>query len=204
MHFLADMYVPCEVCRGRRFNDATLRVRYQGRNIHEILDASVAEALETFGLHRPLARTLRTLCDVGLDYVRLGQPATTLSGGEAQRVKLSRELAKRGTGRTLYLLDEPTSGLHFDDVRRLLAVLHRLVDAGNTVLVIEHNLDVIRSADYLVDIGPEGGAGGGEVVACGPPEAVAAVRRSHTGAALRPVLPQKPHRPARRPQPEVA
>jgi excinuclease ABC subunit A len=188
MHFLADMYVPCEVCRGRRFNDATLRVRYQGRNIHETLDCSVAEALETFGRHRPLARTLRTLADVGLDYVRLGQPATTLSGGEAQRVKLSRELAKRGTGRTLYLLDEPTSGLHFDDVRRLLAVLHRLVDAGNTVLVIEHNLDVIRSADYLIDIGPEGGAQGGELVACGTPEAVAAVTGSHTGAALRPLL----------------
>ena len=184
MHFLADMYVPCQVCASKRFNDATLRVQYKDHNIYQVLDASVAEALELFGNHRGLSRILQTLNDVGLEYIRLGQPATTLSGGEAQRVKLSRELAKRATGRTLYLLDEPTSGLHFDDIRKLLMVLDRLVEAGNTVVVIEHNLDVIKCADYIVDLGPEGGARGGNVVAAGTPEEVARVRGSYTGQAL--------------------
>jgi len=184
MHFLADMYVPCQVCAGKRFNDATLRVRYKDHNIYQILEASVAESLEIFGNHRGLSNILQTLNDVGLEYIRLGQPATTLSGGEAQRVKLSRELAKRATGRTLYLLDEPTSGLHFDDIRKLLTVLDRLVEAGNTVVVIEHNLDVIKCADYIVDLGPEGGARGGSVVAAGTPEEVARVPGSYTGQAL--------------------
>jgi excinuclease ABC subunit A len=184
MHFLADMYVPCQVCAGKRFNDATLRVQYKDHNIYQILESSVAESLDLFANHRGLSRILQTLNDVGLEYIRLGQPATTLSGGEAQRVKLSRELAKRSTGSTLYLLDEPTSGLHFDDIRKLLAVLDRLVEAGNTVVVIEHNLDVIKCADYIVDLGPEGGAGGGTVVAAGTPEEVAQVRGSYTGQAL--------------------
>ncbi len=184
MHFLADMYVPCQVCEGKRFNDATLRVKFKDHNIYQILDASVAEALELFGNHRGLSNILQTLNDVGLEYIRLGQPATTLSGGEAQRVKLSRELAKRATGQTLYLLDEPTSGLHFDDIRKLLTVLARLVEAGNTVVVIEHNLDVIKCADYIVDLGPEGGAKGGMIVAEGTPEEVVRVRGSYTGKAL--------------------
>ncbi len=184
MHFLADMYVPCQVCEGKRFNDATLRVQYKDHNIYQILEASVAESLDLFKNHRGLSRILQTLSDVGLEYIRLGQPATTLSGGEAQRVKLSRELAKRSTGSTLYLLDEPTSGLHFDDIRKLLTVLERLVEAGNTVVVIEHNLDVIKCADYIVDLGPEGGARGGTVVASGTPEEVARVRGSYTGQAL--------------------
>jgi len=184
MHFLADVHVTCEVCRGRRYNDATLRVKWKGLDIAQMLDTSVAEALSLFENHRQLSHILRTLDDVGLGYIALGQSATTLSGGEAQRVKLSRELAKRDTGRTLYLLDEPTTGLHFDDVRRLLAVLNRLVDAGNTVLVIEHNLDVIKTADYIIDLGPEGGAQGGEVIAAGTPEEVAANPRSYTGQFL--------------------
>ncbi len=188
MHFLADVYVPCSICQGRRFNDATLRVRYKDLTIHDVLDCSVAQAREVFTHHRKLARTLQTLQDVGLDYLKLGQPATTLSGGEAQRVKLSRELAKRDTGRTLYLLDEPTTGLHFEDIRRLLDVLHRLVEAGNTVVIIEHNLDVIKCADVVLDLGPEGGAGGGTLVAAGPPEQVAQVAASHTGRALAAVL----------------
>jgi excinuclease ABC subunit A len=188
MHFLADVYVPCEVCAGKRFNDATLRVRYKGKNIAEVLQMSVREAKEHFAVHRDILRILQTLEDVGLGYVRLGQSSPTLSGGEAQRIKLSRELAKVATGRTLYILDEPTTGLHFEDVRRLLKVLNRLVDAGNTVLVIEHNLDVIRSADWVVDLGPEGGAGGGKVIACGSPEEVAEVRESHTGKYLRVAL----------------
>jgi excinuclease ABC subunit A len=185
MHFLADVYVTCEACRGKRYNDATLRVLYKGRTIADVLDTTVAEALEVFAAVPPLRRILETLAEVGLDYVALGQPAPTLSGGEAQRVKLSRELAKRETGRTFYLLDEPTTGLHFDDVRKLLVVLHRLVDAGNTVVVIEHNLDVIRSADWVIDLGPEGGDAGGRVVAEGTPEAVAKVGASHTGRWLR-------------------
>ncbi len=181
MHFLPDVYVLCEVCAGRRYNEATLAVRYRGLDVAQVLDLTVAEALELFAPHPRLARILRTLADVGLDYVHLGQPAPTLSGGEAQRVKLSRELARTDTGRTLYVLDEPTTGLHFDDVKRLLGVLDRLVSAGNTVVVIEHHLDVIRSADHVIDLGPDGGAGGGAVVAAGTPEQVARVAGSYTG-----------------------
>jgi excinuclease ABC subunit A len=196
MHFLADVHVTCEVCRGRRYNDATLRVRWKDLDIAQMLDTTVAEALSLFAHHRQLSHILRTLDDVGLGYIALGQSATTLSGGEAQRVKLSRELAKRDTGRTLYLLDEPTTGLHFDDVRRLLAVLNRLVDAGNTVLVIEHNLDVIKTADYIVDLGPEGGAAGGEVIATGTPEQVAGNPRSYTGQFLADLLGTRRRHPA--------
>ncbi|HLT29298.1 MAG TPA: excinuclease ABC subunit UvrA [Myxococcaceae bacterium] len=181
MHFLADVFVPCEVCEGKRFNDATLRVRYKGKNIAETLEMSVREAMVHFSAHRDVMRTLQTLEDVGLGYVRLGQSSPTLSGGEAQRIKLSRELARVATGRTLYILDEPTTGLHFEDIQKLLNVLNRLVDAGNTVLVIEHNLDVIKSADWVVDLGPEGGSGGGRLVAEGTPEQVAQVEGSHTG-----------------------
>ncbi|MEW6435227.1 MAG: excinuclease ABC subunit UvrA [Myxococcota bacterium] len=188
MHFLADVYVPCEVCGGKRFNEATLRVRYKGKNVAEILDMSVREAMHHFEVHRDIMRILTTLDDVGLSYIRLGQPSPTLSGGEAQRIKLSRELAKVATGRTLYILDEPTTGLHFEDIRKLLKVLGRLVEAGNTVLVIEHNLDVIKSADWVIDLGPEGGAGGGEVLAVGTPEEVAEVQGSHTGKYLKHVL----------------
>jgi len=184
MHFLADVYVPCEVCHGRRFNEQTLRVRYKGKTISDVLKMSVREAMEHFSVHQRLTRILQTMIDVGLDYIRLGQPATTLSGGEAQRIKLSRELAKRSTGRTLYILDEPTTGLHFEDVRKLLGVLDRLVDAGNTVIVIEHNLDIIKTADHLVDLGPEGGENGGRLVASGTPEDVAASAESHTGRFL--------------------
>ena len=173
MHFLPDVYVPCEVCKGARYNRDTLDVTFKGKNIAEVLELSIEEALEFFANQPTIARHLQTLVDVGLGYVRLGQPAPTLSGGEAQRVKLSAELGKRSTGRTLYILDEPTTGLHFEDVRRLLGVLQRLVDAGNTVLVIEHNLDVIKSADWVVDLGPEGGDGGGRVIVEGSPEHVA-------------------------------
>jgi excinuclease ABC subunit A len=188
MHFLADVYVPCEVCGGKRFNDATLRVRYKGKNVAELLELSVREAMHHFEVHRDIMRILTTLDDVGLSYIRLGQPSPTLSGGEAQRIKLSRELAKVATGRTLYILDEPTTGLHFEDIRKLLVVLNRLVEAGNTVLVIEHNLDVIKSADWVIDLGPEGGAGGGQVLAVGTPEDVAEVKASHTGRYLKHVL----------------
>ncbi len=188
MHFLADVYVPCEECGGRRFNDATLRVRYKGKNVADILEMSVREAASHFEVHRDIRRHLQTLEDVGLSYIKLGQPSTTLSGGEAQRIKLSRELAKVSTGRTLYILDEPTTGLHFEDIRRLLIVLNRLVEAGNTVLVIEHNLDVIKSADWVIDLGPEGGSGGGRVLAEGTPEEVAGVKGSFTGKYLRHVL----------------
>ncbi|MFB1484333.1 excinuclease ABC subunit UvrA [Corallococcus sp. RDP092CA] len=188
MHFLADVYVPCEVCNGKRFNEATLRVRYKGKNIAETLDLSVREAMEHFGAHKDIMRVLQTLADVGLGYLRLGQPSPTLSGGEAQRIKLARELARVATGRTLYILDEPTTGLHFEDIRKLLSVLNRLVEAGNSVLVIEHNLDVIKSADWLIDLGPEGGSGGGNVLATGTPEAVAKVEASHTGRYLKHVL----------------
>ncbi len=188
MHFLADVYVPCEVCGGKRFNDATLRVRYKGKNVAEILDLSVREAMGLFELHRDIRRHLQTLEDVGLSYIKLGQPSTTLSGGEAQRIKLSRELARVATGRTLYILDEPTTGLHFEDIRKLLIVLNRLVEAGNTVLVIEHNLDVIKSADWVIDLGPEGGAGGGLLLAEGTPEHVADVKGSFTGKYLKHVL----------------
>jgi excinuclease ABC subunit A len=184
MHFLSDVYVTCEVCRGRRYNDATLAVRYAGRSIADVLDASVDECHALFSAHPSVARGLATLRDVGLGYMKLGQRATTLSGGEAQRIKLSRELARRQTGRSLYVLDEPTTGLHFVDVERLLAVLHRLVDQGNSVLVIEHNLDVIRGADWVIDLGPEGGEGGGRVLAEGTPERVAEVKSSPTGVFL--------------------
>ena len=188
MHFLADVYVPCEVCHGKRFNDATLRVTFKGKNIAEVLDMSVREAMEHFSVHNEIIRILRTLDDVGLGYIKIGQPSPTLSGGEAQRIKLSRELARTDTGRTLYVLDEPTTGLHFEDIRRLLIVLNRLVEAGNTVLVIEHNLDVIKCADHIVDVGPEGGDKGGRIVATGTPEQVAQTKASYTGQYLGKVL----------------
>ena len=190
MHFLPDIYVPCDICKGKRYNRETLEVHYKGKNIHEVLDMTIEEASGFFSAVPMLKRKLDTLMDVGLSYVRLGQSATTLSGGEAQRVKLSRELSKRGTGKTLYILDEPTTGLHFQDIQQLLDVLHRLRDQGNTVVVIEHNLDVIKTADWIVDLGPEGGAGGGTVVAVGTPEEIARVRSSHTGSFLRKVLPR--------------
>jgi excinuclease ABC subunit A len=188
MHFLADVLVPCEVCGGKRFNEATLRVTFKGKNIAEVLDLSIAEATGLFEHHREIARILTTLEDVGLGYIKLGQPSPTLSGGEAQRIKLSRELARVGTGKTLYILDEPTTGLHFEDVKKLLGVLDRLVDAGNTVVVIEHNLDVIKCADWIIDIGPEGGADGGLVIAEGTPEEVARAKESYTGQFLARVL----------------
>ena len=188
MHFLPDVYVPCDVCHGQRYNRETLEIRYRGRNIHEVLEMTVTEATEFFSAIPAIARKLHTLLDVGLGYVRLGQSATTLSGGEAQRVKLSLELSKRDTGRTLYILDEPTTGLHFHDVNMLLRVLHRLRDAGNTVVVIEHNLDVIKTADWIVDLGPEGGDGGGRIVAEGTPEQVAADKASYTGRYLKHAL----------------
>jgi excinuclease ABC subunit A len=189
MHFLPDVYVPCETCKGARYNRETLEVRFKGKNISEVLDMSVEEALQFFAKIPKLRRKLQTLHDVGLDYIKLGQPATTLSGGEAQRVKLAKELSKVATGRTLYILDEPTTGLHFADIEKLLEVLQRLVDSGNTVLVIEHNLDVIKQADWLVDLGPEGGEAGGEVIATGTPEQVAEVEGSYTGQFLRELLP---------------
>jgi excinuclease ABC subunit A len=188
MHFLPDVYVPCEVCKGARYNRDTLDIEFKGKNIADVLDMPVAEAVEFFANQPRIARYMGTLMDVGLGYVRLGQPAPTLSGGEAQRVKLATELAKKSTGHTIYLLDEPTTGLHFDDVRRLLTVLSRLVDQGNTVLVIEHNLDVIKTADWVIDLGPEGGSGGGTVVATGTPEQLATVEASHTGRFLRGLL----------------
>jgi excinuclease ABC subunit A len=182
------------VCRGRRYNRETLEVRYKGLSIADVLDLTVDEARDLFAAVPKITRIVDTLVAVGMGYVRLGQPATTLSGGEAQRIKLSRELAKRSTGRTLYLLDEPTTGLHFDDVRKLLAVLHALVDRGNTVVVIEHNLDVIKTADWIVDLGPEGGDEGGEIVVAGTPEDVAACTSSHTGRYLSPMLTRVAHR----------
>jgi excinuclease ABC subunit A len=188
MHFLPDVYVPCDVCHGKRYNRETLEVHYKGRNIAEVLDLTVEDAFEFFSAVPTIARKLQTLLDVGLGYVRLGQSATTLSGGEAQRVKLSLELSKRDTGRTLYILDEPTTGLHFHDIALLLKVLHQLRDAGNTVVVIEHNLDVIKTADWVVDLGPEGGDGGGRIIAAGPPEQIVASAESHTGTYLAPVL----------------
>jgi excinuclease ABC subunit A len=188
MHFLSDVYVPCEVCGSRRYNTQTLQVKYRDRSIADVLDASIDSCRELFAPHPPIARILDTLAEVGLGYVKLGQPAPTLSGGEAQRVKLSRELGKRHTGRTLYVLDEPTTGLHFEDIRRLLGVLETLVDAGNTVVLIEHNLDVIKRADWVIDLGPEGGSGGGKIVAQGTPEQVARASRSHTGRYLAPLL----------------
>ena len=194
MHFLPDVYVPCDVCKGTRYNKETLAIRYKGKNIAEVLDMTVEEALAFFSAIPPIREKLQTLYDVGLGYIKLGQPATELSGGEAQRIKLARELAKRQTGRTLYLLDEPTTGLHPEDVRKLLNVLHRLVDAGNTVIVIEHNLDVIKTADWIIDLGPEGGERGGEIVAEGPPEKIAEVPHSYTGQFLRQILALEPVR----------
>ena len=184
MHFLPDLYVKCEACNGRRYNRETLSVTYKGKNIHEVLEMTVEEALEFFSAVPAIARRLQTLMDVGLSYIHLGQSATTLSGGEAQRIKLSRELSKRGTGNCLYVLDEPTTGLHFEDISALLRVLHRLRDQGNTVVVIEHNLDVIKTADWVIDLGPEGGSGGGRLIAEGPPETIASVKSSHTGRYL--------------------
>jgi len=188
MHFLPDIYVPCDVCKGKRYNRETLEIRYKGQNIFEVLDMTVEDALAFFEPVPVIHRKLQTLVDVGLSYIRLGQAATTLSGGEAQRVKLAKELSKRDTGSTLYILDEPTTGLHFEDIRQLLEVLHRLRDGGNTVVIIEHNLDVIKTADWLIDLGPEGGSGGGEIIASGTPEAVADNPASHTGHFLRPLL----------------
>jgi excinuclease ABC subunit A len=188
MHFLPDVYVPCDVCRSKRYNRETLEIRYKGKNIHEVLDMTVEDAAEFFRNVPVIAKKLTTLMDVGLSYVRLGQNATTLSGGEAQRVKLAKELSKRDTGNTLYILDEPTTGLHFHDIEHLLAVLHRLRDKGNSIVVIEHNLDVIKTADWVIDLGPEGGDGGGEIIAVGTPEDVAGNKASFTGAYLRPLL----------------
>ena len=188
MHFLPDIYVSCDVCKGKRYNRETLEIRYKGKNIHEVLEMTVEDARQFFDAIPAIANKLQTLMDVGLSYIRLGQAATTLSGGEAQRVKLSRELSKRDTGKTLYILDEPTTGLHFHDIQQLLTVLHRLADHGNTVVVIEHNLDVIKTADWIVDLGPEGGSGGGEIIATGTPEAIADVGASHTGYFLAPIL----------------
>ncbi|MEY4163183.1 MAG: hypothetical protein RLZZ79_135, partial [Actinomycetota bacterium] len=188
MNFLPDVYVPCEVCHGARYNRETLEVHYKGKTIAEVLDMPIEKAADFFESIPAIHRYLKTLCDVGLGYVRLGQSAPTLSGGEAQRVKLATELQRRSTGRTIYVLDEPTTGLHFEDVRKLLGVLQRLVDTGNTVVVIEHNLDVIKSADWVIDLGPEGGSGGGTIVAEGTPEEVAKVKGSYTGKYLAEVL----------------
>ena len=181
MHFLPDVYVPCEVCEGKRYNRETLEVKYKGKNIYDVLDMTVEEALEFFKNVPSIERKIQTLYDVGLSYVKLGQPSTELSGGEAQRIKLATELSKRSTGKTIYILDEPTTGLHFADVHKLIEILRRLSDGGNTVVVIEHNLDVIKTADYIIDMGPEGGDGGGTVIAKGTPEEVAKVKGSYTG-----------------------
>ncbi|WP_286911319.1 excinuclease ABC subunit UvrA [Idiomarina sp. UBA4520] len=188
MHFLPDVYVPCDICKGKRYNRETLEIQYKGKNIHEVLEMTIEDAREFFDPIPAIARKLQTLMDVGLSYVRLGQSATTLSGGEAQRVKLSRELSKRDTGKTLYILDEPTTGLHFHDIKQLLAVIHRLRDHGNTVVVIEHNLDVIKTADWIIDLGPEGGSGGGEILCEGTPEAICENKQSHTARFLKPML----------------
>jgi excinuclease ABC subunit A len=188
MHFLPDIYVPCDVCKSKRYNRETLEIRYKGKNIYEVLQMTVEDALEFYAAVPSIHRKLATLMDVGLSYIRLGQNATTLSGGEAQRVKLARELSKRDTGRTLYILDEPTTGLHFHDIEQLLIVLHRLRDHGNTIVIIEHNLDVIKTADWIIDLGPEGGDGGGKVVAVGTPEEIAATKASHTAKYLKDCL----------------
>lgn len=188
MHFLADIYVPCDVCKGARYNRETLEVKYKGKNIYDVLEMTVEEGLEFFSSIPKIKRKLQTLYDVGLGYVKIGQPATTLSGGEAQRVKLSTELSRRSTGKTVYILDEPTTGLHTADVHKLIEVLHRLVDNGNSVIVIEHNLDVIKTADWILDLGPEGGDEGGEIIAQGTPEQVAATEGSYTGQYLKKIL----------------
>ena len=188
MHFLPDIYVPCEVCKGKRYNRETLEVKYKGKTIHDVLEMTIEEAYNFFEHLPKIQRKLQTLCDVGLSYVKMGQAATTLSGGEAQRVKLATELARKSTGRTLYILDEPTTGLHVADIHKLVEMLGRLVDAGNTVVVIEHNLDVIKVADHIIDLGPEGGDNGGRIVATGTPEEVAQNEASYTGLYLKKVL----------------
>jgi excinuclease ABC subunit A len=192
MHFLPDVYVTCDVCKGKRFNTETLAVHYKGKNIHEVLDMTITEAVQFFAAVPSIRRKVETLESVGLGYIKLGQSALTLSGGEAQRVKLSLELAKKGTGKTFYVLDEPTTGLHFADVKKLMEVLDRLVESGNTVVLIEHNLDVIKSADHLIDLGPEGGDRGGEIVATGTPEEVSLCKNSYTGYYLAKSLYEKP------------
>jgi excinuclease ABC subunit A len=188
MHFLPDVYVTCDTCKGRRYNRETLEIKYKGKSVDELLNMTVEAGLEFFKPVPAIRRKLETLMDVGLSYITIGQNATTLSGGEAQRIKLAKELSRRDTGKTLYILDEPTTGLHFHDVAQLLRVLERLRDAGNTIVVIEHNLDVIKRADWLVDLGPEGGSGGGEIIACGTPEEIAKNKRSHTGHFLKALL----------------
>ncbi|NNC00727.1 ATP-binding cassette domain-containing protein, partial [Corallococcus exiguus] len=192
MHFLPDVYVTCDVCKGKRYDRETLEVKYRDKSIADVLDMTVEEARELFKAVPSIREKMQTLARVGLDYVHVGQQATTLSGGEAQRVKLSKELSKRATGRTLYILDEPTTGLHFHDVAKLLEVLHELADQGNTVVVIEHNLEVIKTADWVIDMGPEGGDGGGQIVAQGTPEDIAKVSASHTGRFLKEVLARRP------------
>ncbi|MBV8401115.1 MAG: ATP-binding cassette domain-containing protein, partial [Acetobacteraceae bacterium] len=196
MHFLPDVFVTCDVCKGKRYNRETLEIKFRDKSIADVLDMTVDEAVPYFSAASRIHDRLRILQQVGLGYIKLGQQATTLSGGEAQRIKLSKELARRATGRTLYILDEPTTGLHFEDVRKLLHVLHALADQGNTVVVIEHNLEVIKTADWILDLGPEGGEGGGRIVAEGPPETVAATPASHTGRFLAPLL--RAERPARK------
>ena len=188
MHFLPDVYVPCEVCKGRRYNRETLEVKYRGRSIFDVLDMTVSEALDFFRHIPQIKRQLDTLDQVGLGYIKLGQPSTQLSGGEAQRIKLARELSKRGSGKTLYILDEPTTGLHFADIDKLMHVIDCLTDTGNTVVVIEHNLDVIKCADHIIDLGPDGGLRGGEIIAEGTPEHVASIKESYTGKYLKRVL----------------
>lgn len=188
MHFLADVYVPCEVCHGKRYNRETLEVKYKGKSIYDVLNMTVEEAAKFFENVPSIRRKMETLNDVGLSYVRLGQPSTTLSGGEAQRVKLATELSRRSTGKTIYILDEPTTGLHFADVHKLIEILHRLTEGGNTVVVIEHNLDVIKTADYIIDVGPNGGDRGGQIIARGTPEEVAASEISYTGQYIKKYL----------------
>ena len=191
MHFLPDVYVTCDVCKGKRYNRETLEVKYKGKSISDVLEMTVSEGCEFFSNIPSIYRKLKTLDDVGLGYIKIGQPSTTLSGGEAQRVKLAAELSKRGTGKTMYILDEPTTGLHTADVEKLIEVLQKLVDAGNTVVVIEHNLDMIKTADYIIDLGPEGGDAGGNVMVCGTPETVAKCKKSYTGIYLDKMLNNK-------------
>ena len=198
MHFLPDVYVQCDVCKGKRYNRETLEITFKDKSIADVLDMTVEEGRDFFKAVPSIRDKLRTLDRVGLGYIHIGQPATTLSGGEAQRVKLAKELSRRATGRTLYILDEPTTGLHFDDVRKLLDVLHALVEQGNTVIVIEHNLEVIKTADHIIDLGPEGGDGGGRLVASGTPEAIANVEDSYTGRFLAPYFSRRPQRERKR------
>jgi excinuclease ABC subunit A len=191
MHFLPDVYVTCEACKGKRYNRETLEVKFKDKSIADVLDMTIEDATEFFHAVPTIRRTMETLCEVGLGYIKVGQPATTLSGGEAQRVKLAKELSKRSTGKTLYILDEPTTGLHFEDVRKLMEVLHTLVDQGNTCVVIEHNLEVIKTADWIIDIGPDGGHKGGQILATGTPEEICKVKESYTGHYLKPILGKK-------------